>query len=161
MNGLQAWGIPDGILRELEKLRPHLERTGGSIQRRRRDGTYRLRIRLDDPRRGRVHRSFRLGDKRAADAVRAAISVWREDRGARDAEEERRRDEERAYRRRVKELRRQLLAAAGGSSRRRRMAKEFDKAAQDPTTLHLYLLGGGGGPLPPLRRGRKPRGGLA
>ncbi len=153
--------IPDDLRQELEELRPYLERTGGSIQRRKRDGTYRLRIRSDDPDRGRVHRSIRLGDERAADAMRAVIAVWREDRGARDAEEERRRDDERAYRRRIKELRRQLLAAAGGSSRRRRMAKEFDEAARDPATLHIYLLGGGGGPLPPRRRGRKPRGGLA
>lgn len=153
--------IPDDLRQKLEKLRPYLERSGGSIRPRKRDGVWCLRIRVDDPDRGRAHRRIKLGDERAADAVRAVIAVWREDRGARDAEEERRREEERTYRKRVKELRRQLLAAAGGSSRRRRMAKEFDEAARDPATLHLYLLGGGGGPLPPRRRGRKPRGGLA
>ncbi len=161
MNGSLALGIPDGILHELEELRPNLERSGGSIRPRKRDGVWCLRIRVDDPDRGRAHRRIKLGDERTADAVRAVIAVWREDRRARDAEEERLRDEERAYRRRVKELRRQLIAAAGGSSRRRRVAKEFDEAARDPATLHIYLLGGGGGPLPPRRRGRKPRGGLA
>ena len=153
--------IPDDLRQRLEKLRPYLERSGGSIQRQKQDGKYRLRIRSEDPDRGRVHRSILLGDERAAEAVRAVIAAWREDRRARNAEEERRREEERAYHRKVKQLRRRLVAAAGGSSRRRRAAKEFDRAARDPATLHLFLLGGGGGPLPPLRRGRKPRGGLA
>jgi hypothetical protein len=161
MNGSLARGIPDGILRELEKLRPYLERSGGSIRPRKRDGVWCLRIRVDDPDRGPAHRRIKLGDERTADAVRAVIAVWREDRGARDAEEDQRREEAQVYRKRVKELRRQLLAVAGGSSRRRRMAKEFDKAARDPATLHLYLLGGGWGPIQPRRRRRKPRGGLA
>jgi hypothetical protein len=160
MNGSPACGIPDGILRELEKLRPCLESAGSSIRQRKPDGVWCLRVRVDDPDHGRTHRRITLGAERTADAVRAVIAGWREDRGARDAEEERRREEERAYRKKLKELRRQILAAAGGSRRRRHMAKEFDEAARDPATLHIYLLGGACGPLPPRRRGRKPRGGL-
>ncbi len=104
-------------------------------------------------------RAYAVGPASDPDAVRAVIAVWREDRGARDAEEERRREEGRAYRRKVKQLRRRLVAAAGGSSRRRRFAREFDRTAKDPVSLYAYLMSGAYA-LKDSRPGPKRRGGL-
>ena len=151
--------LPDDLLRKLEEVRRYLERTGGSIQQRNRDGMYYLRIRVDDPDRGRVHRRIKLGDDGAAYAVQTVIDAWRLKYDARKAEEERQREEGRAYDAKVEELRRALLATAGGSSQRRRLAREFDKAAENPWTLHCYLVSGSY-MLRGLPPGRKPRGGL-
>jgi len=151
--------VPDGLRQKLEEVRPYLERTGGSIQQRRRDGIYYLRIRVDDPDRGRVHRRIKLGDDGAAYAVQTVIDTWRREHDARQAAEERQREQERAYDAKVEELRRVLLATAGGSSQRRRLAREFDKAAKDPCALHCYLVSGSY-MLRDLPPGRKPRGGL-
>ncbi len=151
--------LPDDLLRKLEEVRPYLERTGGSIQQRRRDGMYYLRIRVDDPDRGRVHRRIKLGADGAAYAVQTVIDAWRLEYDARQATEERQREQEGAYDAKVKELRTALLATAGGSSQRRRLAREFDKAAKDPCALHCYLVSGSY-MLRGLPPGRKPRGGL-
>ncbi len=151
--------LPDDLLRKLEEVRPYLERTGGSIQQRNRDGMYYLRIRVDDPDRGRVHRRIRLGDDGAAYAVQTVIDAWRLEHDARQAAEERQREEEGAYDAKVEELRRVLLTTAGGSSQRRRLARDFDKAAKDPCALHCYLVSGSY-MLRSLPPGRKPRGGL-
>ena len=151
--------IPGELLQKLEELRPYLERTGGSIRPRQRDGVYALRIRVDHPEYGRVHRRVTLDNKQTAYAVQVLIDAWRREYDARQAEEETEREKERLYDAAVKKLRRTLLATAGGSSRRRRLAREFDKAAKDPCALHCYLVSGAY-MLRHLPPGRKPRGGL-
>ena len=152
--------IPEGLLAELERLRPLLERTGGSLQMRSRDGTYRLRVRVEHPDRGRVHRSIQVGDDGAAYAVQELIDVWRREYDARQAHEEHKCEEERAYAKGVKELKRAVLAQASGPSQKRRLSRELNKAAENPVDLHAYLIAGGGGPRPPGRPGPRPRGGL-
>ncbi len=160
MKGSITAAIPDGLLDEIVKLKPLLELTGGSIQRRPRDGTYRLRVRVEHPDHGRVHKSITLGDDQTAYAVQMLIDAWREEHEVKGATAEREREEERAYAEKVKELRSAVLAQASGPSQRRRMAREFDKAAKNPTELHSYLIGGRSRPCPPGRPGPKPRSGL-
>jgi hypothetical protein len=157
-SALQA--IPDDLRHKLEKLRPYLERTGGSIRPRERDGVYCLRIRVPHPDYGRVHKSVRIGDEGAAYAVQTLIDGWRQEYDARQAKEEHKGEEERAYNAKLKELKRTVLAQARGPSHRRRLACEFDKAAENPMELYFYLLGGGSLPEVPRRPGPKPRSGL-
>ncbi len=152
--------LPDDLLRKLEEVRPYLERTGGSIQQRNRDGLYYLRIRVDDPDRGRVHRRIKLGDDGAAYAVQTVIDAWRLEYDARQAAEERQREPEDTYISAVKMYRKALLARAAGPSQRRRLARDFDKAAKSPMDMHVYLIAGGSLPEVPRRPGPKPRGGL-
>jgi hypothetical protein len=151
--------LPDGLLRKLEEARPYLERTGGSIQERKRDGSYSLRIRVDDPDRGRIHKRITLGGDGDAYNVQMLIDAWRREYDAGQAEEERQREEERAYSEKVKALRTAILARASGPSQRRRLAREFSEAAADPVRLLAYLMAGAYalGPVPKRRR----RGGLA
>ncbi len=152
--------LPDDLLRKLEEVRPYLERTGGSIQQRNRDGMYYLRIRVDDPDRGRVHRRIKLGDDGAAYAVQAVIDAWRGEYDARQAAEEHQREQEGAYDSAVKGYRKALLAQVSAPSQKRRLARAFDKAAKNPMDLYLHLLAGGSLPEVPRRPGPKPRGGL-
>jgi len=118
-----------------------LERSGGSI-RPRPDGGYSLRIRVEHPDHGRVHRRIALGNKEVADAVREIVDSWRAAYDAPRLEEERRRELQRRYRAKVKALRTTLLAAGGGRHRRRRLAREFDRAAENPWRLCAYLASG-------------------
>ncbi len=150
--------IPDELHERLAALRSVLE-LNGSIRLRRRDGIYRLRVRVPDDDLGRVRVSIRIGDEQTAYAVQALLDDWREDRAAREAEEERRREEARAYKAKVRELKRRLVASAGGSARRKRRAREFDRAAETPWTLYAYLASGSYA-LSDVRPGPKRRGGL-
>jgi len=152
--------IPDDILRHLEELRPCLERSGGSI-RPRPDGGYSLRIRVEHPDHGQIHRSIRVGDEETAYAVRQLINSWRREYDAPRAEEKRKREEKRAHARKLSELKRAILCQARGPSHRRRLAREFNEAAKDPVRFYSYLLGGPGAADPPIRRGRQSVGRLS
>ncbi len=152
--------IPDGLLQKLVEARPYLERTGGSIQERKRDGVYCLRIRVDDPDRGRVHKRIKLGDDSVAYDTQVLIDRWRREYDDQQAEEERQREEERVYAATVKKLKAAFVDQAVGPSQRRRFAREFNKAAEDPAKLYAFLISGGGSRHLPGRPGPKPRGGL-
>ena len=156
-SALQA--IPDDLRQKLEKLRPYLERTGGSIRPRKRDGVYCLRIRADHPEYGRIHRRVTIGDEQTTHAVEMLIDAWRQEHDARQAEEETEREKELIYNAAVKRLKKAVLAQAAGPSQRRRLAREFNEAAADPARLYAYLMAGAYalGPAPKSRR----RGGLA
>jgi hypothetical protein len=134
-SALQA--IPDDLRQKLEKLRPYLERTGGSIQPRKRYGVYCLRIRVAHPRYGRVHRRVTIGDEATAFTVQTVIDAWRREYDTRHAEQERPREQEDAYNSAIKGFRQELLAQASGPSQRCRLAREFDEAAKNPMEMYF------------------------
>jgi len=160
MSATSTAGISQKLLAKLKVLRPQLERTGGSLQMRSRDGTYRLRIRVEHASHGRVHKSITIGDENAAHAVQELIDTWRGEYDAQKAEEERKREAEDVYHAGVRELKKSVLSQASGPSQRRRLAREFDGATKTPLDLYFYMIGGGQRLSSPGRPGRKRRGGL-
>jgi hypothetical protein len=134
--------LPEELQRELEMLRPMLERQG-SFQRRneRKNSPWRIRIRLKDANGIRHQKSIHLGEEAVAVAARTLVNQWREERRRQDQAAERQREAALREKHELAAMRRNVIEAAGGGRRRReRVAREFDKAAKDPRRFLAYTL---------------------
>ncbi len=154
--------IPRRLLDRLVELRPYLLKQF-SLRPRGKDanGSWQLRIRIDDPDVGRKRISVEIGDKKTGEAVKELVGLWREEAKPDETEEERRQESLRRYEKTVQEARAQILTAwGGGSSRRRRIRSEFDQAAADGPPTLLWYLWSGAYMLPSPRPGRRSKSGL-
>lgn len=154
--------IPPDLLERLVAVRVHLAKNGSVMLRRWRNGVvWRLRVRVPDRDRGRVHRSITVGDAETAEAVAALIAGWRHGRTTRVRKRRRKLGAETSYEEKVRRLRRQILSEfGGGSHRRERIAREFDEAAANPMRLMAYVYGGSY-TAPNRKPGRKRKAGLS
>ena len=120
--------IPAELMARLEQIRPQLE-TNCAIQCRRepdRQPVWRLRY-WDDPEDGeRRQRSLNLGEETIANAVRALVAGWRDERERKQAAEEQCVEERR---RRLERLRQLAISRGRGKRHRRRIGRAFDRAA--------------------------------
>ena len=155
--------IPEALRTRLELIRPELEINAcvQPVDASRPDGPWRLRFHQETES-GRRHRSLRLGDREAAESVRALIQGWREERQheRQRAEEEAQRQREAQKRKEGELLRLRKLAVAlgaGGRRRRRRTARAFDEAAAKGA-VGLYAFAMDEGWSKPNPRGGRPSG---